>query len=166
MIKQFIAEDYCLQCKGCCRFKEENSVWAPCLTDEEIQALLERKGIPPVSINADKRIHPVFDSKEDSYLCAFFNPQDHRCGIYKFRPFECQLYPFLLNLRKGSKVVLTVDLNCPYVKDKIGSPEFKEYAEELAAFLNSPKQIKLLKDNPHLLQAYEEVAEIIELNIP
>ena len=165
MIKQFIPKDYCLRCKGCCRFKEEDSVWAPCLLDVEMQELVDKKDIPAVSISADKRIHPVFNSEEDSYLCPFFNPGNHRCRIYEFRPFECQLYPFLLNLREARRAVLTVDLNCPYVKEKIGNAEFKAYTDYLTAFLNSPKQIKLLRENPHLVQAYEDVAEIIELNI-
>ena len=81
------------------------------------------------------------------------------------RPFECQLYPFLLNLR-GKKIILTVDLNCPYVKEKMNTPEFKEYVSYLTAFLNSPEQLEILKDNPHILQAYEDVREIVELNFP
>ena len=70
----------------------------------------------------------------------------------------------LINLRDG-KVILTVDLNCPYVKENLSGKEFKEYTDYLVSYLNSPKQIKIFKDNPQVLQAYEEVAEIIELNI-
>jgi hypothetical protein len=33
----------------------------------------------------------------------------------------------------------------------------------LAGFLNAPEQLSLLKSNPQLLQAYEEVTEIMEL---
>jgi hypothetical protein len=58
-----------------------------------------------------------------------------------------------------------VDLNCPYVTEQIKLPAFKEYAEYLADFLNSPRQIRMLKDNPQLLEAYEEVADIVELNL-
>ncbi|MCM8796080.1 MAG: hypothetical protein NC928_05310, partial [Candidatus Omnitrophica bacterium] len=53
----------------------------------------------------------------------------------------------------------------PYIKENINTREFKRYVEYLNAFLNSPRQIKLLKDNPHLLQAYGEVLAIIELDL-
>ncbi len=160
MIKQIVPSEFCLECQGCCRFKEFNSVWLPCLLDEEIQDFLDRK-VPPASISIDKKIQPVCDD-QSNYICAFLNPADNRCKIYNFRPFECQLYPFLINLR-GKKVVLTVDLNCPYAKNHINTAAFKEYVDYLTAYLNSPKQIRLLKDNPHILQVYDEVAEIIEL---
>ncbi|MFA4889070.1 MAG: YkgJ family cysteine cluster protein [Candidatus Omnitrophota bacterium] len=162
MIKQLIPKDYCLKCKGCCRFKEEISVWAPCLLEEEIQDLLDRK-IPPASISLKRRIHPVQVPGQEGFLCPFLNTEDNHCKIYAFRPFECQLYPFLLNLR-DKKIILTVDLNCPYVQEAAKTPAFKDYTAYLAEFLNSPPQMKLLKSNPQLLQAYEEVAEIIELN--
>jgi len=162
MIKQFIPSDFCLKCLGCCRFKEFNSVWLPCLLDEEIQVLLEKK-IPPASISIERKIQPIPDG-EGGFICPFLNLKDNKCKIYDFRPFECQLYPFLINLR-GKKIILTVDLNCPYIKENINTPQFKEYLDYLSNYLNSPKQIKLLKENPQILQAYEEVAELIELKI-
>jgi len=163
-LKQFIPEGYCSSCQGCCRYKEINSVWAPCLLDEEMQGLLDKK-IPSVAISPGRKLMLLPHPQKDSYICPFLNIQDNKCQIYDFRPFECQLYPFLINLR-GRKVILTVDLNCPYIQDNLKKQEFKEYAEYLTAYLNSPKQIKILKDNPQIIQAYEEVLDIIELKIP
>lgn len=163
-LKQFIPQAYCLKCKGCCRFKQEYSVWLPCLLDEEIQYFLDNKEIPAVSLTADKKIHPVPGPQQEGFICAFLDPAANKCRIYSHRPFECQLYPFLLNLR-GKKVILTVDLNCPYIRENLNSKEFKAYVDELAAFLNSAQQIKILKANPQLLQAYEEVAELVELKL-
>lgn len=163
-LKQFVPQEVCLKCQGCCRFKEQDSVWSPCLLDEEILELVDKEGIPPASISSNKRIVPVPCEGIEGFICAFLDAKENKCKMYTMRPFECQLYPFLLNLR-DKKIILTVDLNCPYIQEHINTKEFKEYAEYLTAFLNSPKQIKMLKDNPHLLQAYEEVAEIIELNI-
>lgn len=162
MIKQFVPKEVCLKCKGCCRFSEENSVWAPCLLDEEIQGLLDKK-IPSASISIDKRIHPV-PAEGAAFICPFLGPQDNKCKTYEFRPFECQLYPFLVCLR-DKKILLTVDLNCPYIRQKLNSKELKEYTEYLATFLNSPEQLKSLKNNPQILQAYEEVLDIVELKI-
>ena len=108
MIKQFVPQEFCLKCRSCCRFKETNSVWSPCLLDEEIQELVDREGIPAASISIDRRIQTVADPGGDGFICPFLNNADNQCRIYNLRPFECQLYPFLINLRKD-KVFLTVD---------------------------------------------------------
>lgn len=163
MIKQFVPQEFCLKCRGCCRFKESNSVWLPCLLEEEIQELLD-KDIPPATISLERKIQPIPDPQGEGFICAFLNVSENKCRIYVFRPFECQIYPFLLNLR-GKSVVLTVDLNCPYLKENLDTPEFKKYAEYLVSYLNSPKQIALLKDNPHILQTYEELAQAIEFKL-
>lgn len=162
MIKQFIPPDVCLKCQGCCRFSQANSVWLPCLLEEEIQDLLDRN-IPPAFMSADRRICPVTNPSGEGFICAFLNTQDNRCKIYDFRPFECQLYPFMISFR-NKRVLLTVDLNCPYVKENLNTKEFKEYTNYLTNFLNSPKQRAILKNNPQIIQAYEEVLDIIELN--
>lgn len=162
-IKQFVPQEACLKCQGCCRFREADSVWLPCLMDEEIQQLLDQK-IPPVAISIDRKIQPLSHPATEGFICAFFDAQNNKCKIYDFRPFECQLYPFLINLR-GKKVILTVDLNCPYVKENLKSKEFGEYADYLEGFLNSPAQLRRLKDNPQLLKTYEGISEIIELEI-
>jgi Fe-S-cluster containining protein len=163
MIKQFIPQEFCLKCQGCCRFQEYNSVWLPCLLEEEIQGLLDRK-IPPASISMDKKIQPLSNPEGQGFICALLDIKENKCKIYDLRPFECQLYPFLINLR-GKKVILTVDLNCRYIRDNLNTKEFKEYIDYLVAFLNSPSQIKLLKSNPQILATYEEVAKIVELKL-
>ncbi|MDD5097707.1 MAG: YkgJ family cysteine cluster protein [Candidatus Omnitrophica bacterium] len=165
MIKQFVGQEFCLKCQGCCRFKELNSVWSPCLLDEEIQDLLDKEGIPAVSLSADRRIQPVPIIGAEGFICPLLDRSDNKCKIYSAHPFECQLYPFLINLRKD-KVLLTVDLNCPYAASKIDSQEAKDYIVYLSNFLNSPEQLEMLKDNPQIIQAYEEVREVAELNLP
>jgi Fe-S-cluster containining protein len=164
MIKQFIPEKVCLSCQGCCRFKELDSVWSPCLLEEEVQDLID-KDIPPAYINMQRKIRPVPNPGGEGFICAFLEHKTNRCKIYGFRPFECQLYPFLISLRKD-KVVLTIDLNCPYAKDNLNTKEFKDYAESLAAYLNSPEQMEILRDNPQLIQAYEDVLDVVELRFP
>lgn len=164
-VKQFVPEEDCLKCQGCCRFREAESVWSPCLLEEETLELIDKPGIPAVSISADKKIMPVAVQGKEGFFCPFISLADNKCKIYAMRPFECQLYPFLIAFR-GKKVLLTVDLNCPYARLKADSKEFREYVDYLTKFLNSPKQLKLLKDNPQLIQAYEDVLDVVELNIP
>lgn len=165
MIRQFVPSEVCLKCKGCCRFSEANSVWLPCLLDEEIQDLLDKK-IPPASISIDKKIQPIPNPQpaESAFICAFLDSAANICRIYEFRPLECQLYPFLIALR-NKKVLLTVDLNCPYIKEKINTPEFREYAQYLTDFLNAPGQVRLLRDNPQIIQAYKDVLDVVELEM-
>ena len=136
MIKQFVPSDFCLKCRGCCRFKEANSVWNPCLLDEEIQLLMDKPGIPAATISIDRRIQSIANPDGVDFLCPFLETLDNKCKIYNTRPFECQLYPVLLNLRKG-KVLLTVDLNCPYVEEQINSQQAKDYILYLTNYLNS-----------------------------
>ncbi len=164
MIRQFVPQEACLKCQGCCRFREQDSVWAPHLLDEETQELLD-KDIPAAAISIDKRIQPIPNPKGEGFVCAFFDIYNNKCRIYELRPFECQLYPFLINLRKN-KVILTIDLNCPYIKEKLNSIELKEYTKYLTAYLNSPIQLRMFKDNPQILQAYEDVLDVIELKLP
>ena len=164
MIKQFVPQAACLKCLGCCRFREMGSAWTPCLLEEEVQELID-KDIPPAYINMQKKIRPVPNPKGEGFVCAFFDAESNKCKIYTMRPFECQLYPFLINLR-NKKVVLTVDLNCPYVKENMHKKEFKEYVSYLSVYLNSPAQLEMLKDNPQIIQAYEDVLDVIELKFP
>ena len=124
--------------------------------------LIDKEGIPAAALSIDRRLQLVTSPGKEGFFCPFLKIEDNKCQIYNLRPFECQLYPFLLSLR-GKKVLLTVDLNCPYVKDKINTPEFKEYTDYLAQYLNSPECLDILRDNPQALQAYEEVLDVVEL---
>ena len=122
-MKQFVPSAVCMKCMGCCRFLEDNSVWLPCLLDEEIQEFLD-KDIPAAAITMDRKIVPKPKKGGEGFLCAFLRETDNACAIYAMRPFECQLYPFLIALR-GKKVILTVDLNCPYIEKMANTREFK-----------------------------------------
>ena len=134
MITQFVPEEFCLKCQGCCRFRKEDSAWSPCLLDEEVQDLLDRK-IPPAAISSCRRLVAIPNPQGEGFICPFLGLEDNKCQIYSFRPFECQFYPFLLNVR-GKKVLLTVDINCPYVSERLNTPEFHKYTDYLSDYLN------------------------------
>ena len=146
MIKQIIPQGYCLKCQGCCRFKEADSIWAP--------ALPYGKKI---------KLTPC-DSEVNNFLCPFLNIQDNKCRIYAARPFDCQLYPFLIN-RKGKNIFLALDENCAFVKENPKAPVLMEYAGALAKLFNSPQYKKPFKDNPQVIQEYPGVFNLIELLI-
>jgi len=163
VIKQIVPQEVCLKCQGCCRFSEQDSVWLPHLLGEEMQELL-KKNFPPSLISQDKNIRSLPNPTQNNFICSFLQPKDNKCKIYAFRPFECRLYPFLIN-RKGDKVFLALDSRCPFVKENLESQEFKEYIRYLTAFFNSPHAIAILKNNPKIIQIYEDVLNLAELNL-
>lgn len=161
MIKQFTCEEFCLECRGCCRFSQEDSVWIPHLLKEEESALLKAKGAGNISY---QKICPVRSKNEDIFLCSFLSASRNKCGIYLERPFECQLYPFLLNSSQR-RVYLAEDPHCPYLKEKKGSNELKEYIDYLIAFINSPAQLKYIQGNLQIIHEYPGVENIAKLDM-
>jgi len=151
MIKQFLASDFCLKCKGCCRFSEQDSAWLPTLLDEEKEYGGKDKKIKAVPLG-------------EGLNCFFLSPAEHKCKIYAQRPFECQLYPFLIN-RRAKGVFLAVDLNCPFASGHLNQPEFQKYSDYLKDFLKSPEQLEIFKRNPQILQSYEGVSDLLPLEI-
>ena len=174
MIKQFVPSDYCLnKCRMCCRFSQQESVWSPCLLDKEIEEL-PKHNIPASVITPGKKIRLApFPEKNNSnlpahigpiFVCPFLNTQNNKCEIYVLRPFECQLYPFLIN-KKDKKVFLSVDLGCPYAKENINSAGFQEYTQRLFELLNKADYLGAIRKNPQIIQAYEDALDLRELNI-
>jgi len=59
-----------------------------------------------------------------------------------------------------------VDLNCPYVYEQIHSQKAKDYIVYLTGYLNSAPLLSKFKDNPHIIQAYEDLRKVAEINLP
>lgn len=94
LLKQLIPQEFCLKCEVCCRFTDEHTCWTP----------------------KDSTQHIKLIKHKDYFICPYFNPQNHFCKIYPNRPFECQLYPFLL-VKKNKEFFLALDKNCPYLEN-------------------------------------------------
>ena len=163
MIRQLVPENVCLACRGCCRFSQPESVWSPGLLQEDIDELM-RNNIPPLFILANYKLRVAYDKREESFLCSLLDADKNKCKVYAFRPFECQLYPFLVN-RRGQEVFLAVDLKCPFVRENRDKPVFKEYVHYLTDLFNNPDLLKSLRNNPQIIQAYDEVQDIAKLKI-
>lgn len=174
MIRKFVDSSFCLErCRCCCKFSEPESPWSPCFLKEELAALNEKGVVPPLLEKSKKIRLKALSEKEDSslpghigqiYVCPFLDAQNSRCAIYSGRPLECRIYPFLIN-RRADKVFLSVDLGCPFVKDKTESEEFKKHLLYLYKFFNAPKQVKLLKSNPQVIQSYSDARDLMELKL-
>jgi Fe-S-cluster containining protein len=162
MIKQLIPKRLCLDCQGCCRFNQEDSIWGPAILKEELATLL-KNDIPPLAIRSDYKLRLEPSVQQENFVCPFLVLLDNKCNIYSFRPFECQLYPFLIN-RKDKKIFLAVDPQCPFVKREVKKNGFKEYVQYLTKLLNGPQYKHILKDNPYILQGYPEALNLGELH--
>lgn len=151
-IKKLIPESVCLSCLGCCRFKEKESIWNPQLLNEE------EKDFPKGRKSLLLLPQPI----QGNFVCSFLSVCDNKCRVYPRRPFECQLYPFVISLYEN-KIFLCADLNCPYIKLNKGAKEFKKYTQYLLKLFASRKYKKILKNNPRLAQRYPGVLILGEL---
>jgi Fe-S-cluster containining protein len=158
-LKQFVPQEFCLKCDVCCRFSQPDTIWAPFFAASEISNLVENDILPPLVFTS----HPP-DSKKtgaqrinlteikDHYICPCFNPPDQKCKIYPHRPFECQLYPFLLT-RKEGRFYVSQDNECPYFK--IGpADKIKKHIDYLRQEFRSKEIIAFLKQNQELFVEY------------
>lgn len=170
-LKQFVPSDVCLSCEGCCRFHEEKSSWRPKITQEEV-GLAAKCGLcgPQLEQNIDDEVgflRTVFSSSLNQFICSFFSDETKSCKIYLYRPFECQLYPFLL-IKKQGKIFLGVHGNCPYVQVKQSAQEWKGHVEYLKKFFSKKKMADFLKRNPALFADYlpfqNEIEYLFELS--
>jgi hypothetical protein len=159
-IKQFVTQDACSKCEGCCRFTEENSIWQPILLDEEIK-IISKESTDKDTLSLSKKINSL--PFKDYFICSFFDIDNKKCKIYNIRPFECRLYPFLINKTKDA-TYLSVDLKCPFIKDKLESKDFKDYGNYLMSFLCLPVISFTIKHNPQILSDYTQGSALQNLS--
>lgn len=149
-IKQFTPQETCLKCDGCCRFAKRRSIWQPAFLDPEVKMVFKDFAQEEMFSSANKA---NLLSYKDSFICAFFDSAENKCKIYKIRPLECRLYPFLINKTKET-IYLAVDLKCPFAKDKSEDKIFKDYVDYLNNFLSLPVVSFALRQNLRLFADY------------
>jgi Fe-S-cluster containining protein len=137
------------------------------LTDEDI---LNIRGYAQSDscVTADKRIRLIRDPGGEGFFCPFLRIEDNTCVLYAVRPFECLLYPFVINRRDG-RIFLAVDANCPFAEEMVrvsgkgAGGGWENYIAYLEDLLNKEPQCGLLKRNPHIIQTYKDVLDLREL---
>lgn len=156
-LKQFIPKEICLQCDVCCRFHQARTIWVPLFTESEIRYLAEKNILPSLMFTSGtankkggRRINLI--EQENCFICPCFNPSDSKCKIYQNRPFECQLYPFLL-VKDGLRFYLAQDKKCPYL-NIIEDNKTKTYTDYLRKEFNKNNIISLLRQNRELFAEY------------
>ncbi len=150
-MKQFVPSEVCLSCDGCCRFKEEKSVFRPKVEGDEFASLADNI-FPKAALDSGGHIKAIACTSGE-YICTFFDPQKNTCKIYHFRPFECQLYPFVIS-REQKEIILNVHLPCPFVEQNMKNPVFSEYVEYLKEFFQRADVVDFIKKNSSLVSNY------------
>ena len=150
---QFVPNDACLHCEGCCRFIDTNTCFKPKVADSEI--------CPEFKKHVDKDNFFATCQYNDRVKCEFFNPSNNKCEVYNVRPFECRLYPFLL-VKKNNGIVLGVHLSCPYVLDNHNTKQFDEYVLRLKQFFQVHQADEFLKGIETLAGDYSQYSDEIE----
>ena len=89
--------------------------------------------------------------------CPFFNPVTQECIIYRDRPLDCQLYPFILTLGPTQKrIFLSLDAQCPFVQDLANQESLIGYGEYVRNFLEEKETVQALVKNRGLIGTSDE----------
>ncbi|MBF0570549.1 MAG: YkgJ family cysteine cluster protein [Candidatus Omnitrophica bacterium] len=159
-LKQFVSSEACLKCKGCCRYKEESSVWRPKLgaVDQEALADLITAGD---FLDAQAYIKTI--QVHGEHICRFLDASNNKCGIYINRPLECVLYPFILS-QTSDAVKVYAHLSCPYVQDHMSGTEFETYVAYLKELFSRKDIREILSVNKDMFHDYTSFApELLHL---
>ena len=156
---QLVPQQVCLSCDGCCRFKEPQSRWRPKITSSEGEVITARKGLRDNFVASGEYLKT--QNVRGICQCVFFNQNDNTCGIYDVRPFDCQLYPFLL-YKKDQEIFIYVHLSCPYIQQKRYSREFDDYLMRLKDFLRKDDAQKFFQENLSIAGDYSKCEDEIE----
>ncbi len=156
-----VPPEWCFKCDVCCRFPEKDSFLAPYFTHDEINAVAEYvagtelNSVPNFVDNNGGKI--ILTSFNEGYICPAFNPSTSRCKIYDIRPLDCVIYPFAIMWSDdGRKIVLGLDMKCPYVAEFINSDSLKEASAEMRNTLDSSPVLDIISENPGLVGPFQD----------
>ncbi|MFP4472938.1 MAG: phosphatidylglycerol lysyltransferase domain-containing protein [Candidatus Omnitrophota bacterium] len=147
----FVPSEYCLSCRGCCRFSSGEDPWRPLTAAEE---RCRNQLSYPQSSQTEMCDPQGFLKTADDGMCLQLEPEEHRCLIYEARPLECRIYPFML-VRHGGRVVLAAHLSCPYIQENWQTPSYERYAEGLRKYLRRQDVYNYFFRNPAMIREYE-----------
>ncbi len=162
-LEQFVPSEVCLQCDGCCRFKEQESVWRPKMSEEEIQSGI-KSGLAELILRKNMDGESGYIKtvcSQGKHRCSHFEFKTNTCGIYSARPFECQLYPFVLT-RRDQQAVVCVHRPCPFIQQEFQTEKFVRYVVYLKNFFLSSAVTDFLARNPSLIGEYKEYQDELE----
>jgi Fe-S-cluster containining protein len=113
---------HCLRCGDCCRETEM------LLSLEDITRLEEEGYSRDFFVLFDKEGYAKLRNLQRH--CVFFDVENQRCKVYKFRPMGCRLYPIIYHEDKG----LVVDEFCR-AKGKLNEKRIARKGAKVLRFL-------------------------------
>lgn len=173
-LPQFVDQEYCLSCRGCCHFDTSKSDWRPKWSMSERNHHLSFVKVKnsevssPLNVDAKGFIQtrPSDKSKHCRHHCYHLESSSHHCQIYNQRPFDCQLYPFLLR-KKNNKRYISVHQACPFVIDHAEDERITAYTKILLEYLQREDIRKFLSWNDEIFHEYSsydgEITDLEEL---
>lgn len=159
-VHQLVPSEWCLQCRGCCRFPDPEDAQTPAFSPAEVQSALAAGGTPdwfqPVTPAPSHGIRLVPHASCGTHCPALHLPT-HRCTIYPVRPLDCQIYPYVVARdASGERLLLGVDPKCPYVQQLGPSSAVRDVGLYLGRLLEAPDGQAMLRDNPALAGRWRE----------
>lgn len=156
-VPQIVPEETCLRCRICCRFPDTENVQSPIWSEEETR-LAQKAGASkewftpiPGTISRGVRLEPC----GSGFRCPAFDPDTSRCTLHAQKPLDCRLYPFALTANSaGDRVVLAMDLKCPYLQEHGDDPEVAAVARRLEEYLSTPQAMAYLRSNPKVIGSW------------
>ncbi len=161
----FITQKLCLKCRVCCRFSSPDTPIRPYLDAEEVLNLspyIQDIYLPHIDNRRGTRIGLV--QKKDVCVCPFFDTDKSSCNVYKRRPFDCQLYPFVVMENKHrNAIVVGADFSCPIIRSMWGKESFKKYVEYLEEYFNKNLTEYLEKNHCSIMEYQASVQKLFSV---
>ncbi|MCI5120626.1 MAG: YkgJ family cysteine cluster protein, partial [Candidatus Electrothrix sp. AUS4] len=102
----FFNSDACASCGGKCCRGQQGYIW---LEIEELRKMADARRMHEEAFARQyvRLINGKLSLKErvlnSEHLCCFFDPIDHYCTIYAYRPEQCRTFPFWDQYKAESK---------------------------------------------------------------
>ena len=157
ILPQLVPSSACFTCEVCCRFPDPDSALRPYFTGEEIVRALEY-GLNAAAFPdaGGSQVALVPDERGEGFRCPAFDRETGACGVYEYRPLDCQLYPLALMWDADYRaVVLGWDRKCPYLADVV--PEsIRRHADRILTMLEQPGTAQQIARHPRLVGRFQE----------
>ena len=124
MLKEILTYEQCKNCKGCCRF-DENDVWIyPKVSKKMSEKIKEKYGISMQKLGENTYGFEKIKDKNGLYVCPALS--EHGCILGDDRPVSCSYYPIVL-VKENGKIKIALDPFCKEFDGKIET--IKEYVK-------------------------------------
>jgi Fe-S-cluster containining protein len=155
---QFVPSEKCLACEGCCRFGCADSQWRP-KADEKGEMYVDC---------LDESEYLKVEIVDGICKCLFLDQKTNKCEIYKDRPFECRLYPFLIGNEEG-RIAVYLHLSCPHVQDVMAEGALDKNIEQIKNYFDLAETKDFLKAKRQLAGDYasfqSEMKKLFEVDL-